>query len=131
LDYVDLYDRAESTYYNNGKHFYIDGIGPVVEKYEAFPSRDAEERVAEYTKELAEQSRDRAWTGAEMLTWQLSEIDLQAKQVAERKKAHLESVEVKLAEEGWDPIDFPALLYPEFRDLVYKDQQLTPKSMWH
>ncbi|KAG8910342.1 hypothetical protein FRC01_006387, partial [Tulasnella sp. 417] len=90
LDHVDDYNRAEFTYYNNGKHFYIDGIGPVVEKYKALPSRHAEERVAEYTKELAEQSRDRAQTGADMLKWHLCEMDIQAKQVAARKNARLE-----------------------------------------
>ncbi|KAG8903390.1 hypothetical protein FRC01_009213, partial [Tulasnella sp. 417] len=71
LAYVNNYNEARTMYYNSGKQYYIDGIGPVVEKYKALPSRNAEERVAEYTKELIEQSRDRIHTGADMLNWHL------------------------------------------------------------
>lgn len=86
-----------------------------------------------------------------MLKWHLNEMDLQAEQVTARKNARFErsillwsflpfrpltsspchgSVKVKLVEAGWDLIDLPSLDSREFRDLVYKDQQLTPKSKW-
>ncbi|KAG9042427.1 hypothetical protein FS837_010893 [Tulasnella sp. UAMH 9824] len=130
LTCMDDYGRAWSGFYNNGKHFYIDVINTVVEKYKAIDGRDTGEGVAEYTRELAEQSKGRALTGAGMLKWHLNEKDLQAEQATARKNARFESVKVKLAEAGWDLIDIPSLDSREFRDLVYKEQQLTPKSTW-
>ncbi|KAG8932683.1 hypothetical protein FRC00_014319 [Tulasnella sp. 408] len=127
LSYIYHYGQARSGVYINGKHFYVDVIHPIVEKYKSIDGRNAGERVAEYTKELAEQSKDRALTGAGMLKWHLHEMDLQAKQATARKNARFESVKVKLVEAGWDLIDIPSLDSREFRDLVYKDQQLTPK----
>lgn len=37
-----------------------------------------------------------------------------------------DSVKAKLKKAGWNAIDFPSC--QEFRNLVYTDQQLTPKS---
>ncbi|KAG8958811.1 hypothetical protein FRC00_002257 [Tulasnella sp. 408] len=127
LRYIYHYGRAPTGVYINGKHFYVDAIHPIVKKYKAIDGRNAGERVAEYTKELAEQSNDRALTGAGMLKWHLHEMNLQAEQATARKNARFESVKVKLVEAGWDLIDIPSLDSREFRDLVYKDQQLTPK----
>ncbi|KAG9042424.1 hypothetical protein FS837_010890 [Tulasnella sp. UAMH 9824] len=80
LSYVYHYGQSRSRYYSGGKHFYVDAVNTVVEKYKAIDGRNNGQRLVEYTKELAEQSKDRALTGAGMLKWHQHEMDLQAEQ---------------------------------------------------
>lgn len=64
---MDNHGQARSGFYNHGKHFYIDAINTIVEKYKAIDGQNARERVTEYTKELAEQSKERALVGVSYL----------------------------------------------------------------
>ncbi|KAG8958813.1 hypothetical protein FRC00_002259, partial [Tulasnella sp. 408] len=66
-----------------------------------------------------------------MQEWHNGYMASKALEVTARKYARLARVEANLAESGWNPIDFPTIDdCKEFRELAFKDQQLTPK-IWN
>ncbi|KAG8909623.1 hypothetical protein FRC01_006830 [Tulasnella sp. 417] len=63
-----------------------------------------------------------------MKQWHTEYLASRAAEANARKQARLESVKANLVESGWDPVDFPSIHdCKEFRELAFKDQQLTPK----
>ncbi|KAG8945208.1 hypothetical protein FRC04_001114 [Tulasnella sp. 424] len=79
LDGSEIYDLGYYSYSESGKHFYIDGVNNVVETYKTLlKGSDAEQRIEEYKKQLSDQSRYRASTGAAMLKWHLFNVGIEA-----------------------------------------------------
>ncbi|KAG9040895.1 hypothetical protein FS837_012964 [Tulasnella sp. UAMH 9824] len=108
---------------NSHRHAcYIEALKKVGKEYESLP----QEEVAEYFSGLKETRDYRVETGRAMMEWKRDELASRAEEIAAEKQARFESIKVKLVEMGWDEQDFPTD-NKEFRDLVFKDQKLTPK----
>ncbi|KAG8912636.1 hypothetical protein FRC01_004976, partial [Tulasnella sp. 417] len=87
-----------------------------------------QERAEAYMQQLDEQRRYYLSTGSSMKRWHNEYLSFLAAEATARKQARLESVKANLVKSGWDPVDFPSIhLCKEFRELAFKDQQLTPK----
>ncbi|KAG8969351.1 hypothetical protein FRC05_001090 [Tulasnella sp. 425] len=107
---------------NEDKHIYVDEVKKLVSQYEALPQAEIEE----YLSRLREKRNYRIETGKAMLKWKCNQLASRADDIAAEKSARFESIKVKLLDMGWDENDFP-ITNKDFRDLVFKDQKLTPK----
>ncbi|KAG8945207.1 hypothetical protein FRC04_001113 [Tulasnella sp. 424] len=107
---------------NEDKHIYIDEVKKLVSQYEALPRAETEE----YLSQLRVKRNYRMETGKAMQNWKCNQLASRADDIAAEKSARFESIKVKLLEMGWDEKDFP-ITNKDFRDLVLKDQKLTPK----
>ncbi|KAG9019067.1 hypothetical protein FRB90_006810 [Tulasnella sp. 427] len=84
------------------------------------------EEKREYLGRLRDEHVYRTQTGKAMLQWKSQQMADRTKDIAEGKKARFASIKAKLLELGWEEKDFP-MDNKDFRDLVCKDQKLTPK----
>ncbi|KAG8953392.1 hypothetical protein FRC00_006332, partial [Tulasnella sp. 408] len=101
---------------------YIEALKKGGKEYESLP----QEEVVGYLSLLKEASDYRVQTGKAMMEWKCNELACRAEDIAAEKQARFESIKLKLVEMGWVEQDFPTD-NKEFRDLVFKDQKLTPK----
>ncbi|KAG9025739.1 hypothetical protein FS837_004835 [Tulasnella sp. UAMH 9824] len=104
-------------------YYYIDAIKKAGQEYKTLPQEDAND----YLSRLNEMRAYRIKTGTAMLNWKHSQLASRADDIAAEKIARFESIKIRLLDMGWDEKDFP-ISEKEFRDLVLKDQKLTPKS---
>ncbi|KAG8911502.1 hypothetical protein FRC00_006377, partial [Tulasnella sp. 408] len=95
----------------------------VGKEYESLP----QEEVEGYLSVLKETRDYRVETGRAMMEWKRDELASRAEDIAAEKQARFRSIKFKLVEMGWDEQDFPTD-NKKFRDLVFKDQKLTPKK---
>ncbi|KAG8945213.1 hypothetical protein FRC04_001119 [Tulasnella sp. 424] len=116
---------------NEDRHVYVDAVKKLVSQYEALPQAEAEEYLSQlrakqdYRIEVGKSLLDE--TGKAMLKWKCNQLASRADDIAAEKSARFESIKVKLLDMGWEEKDFP-ITNKDFRDLVLKDQKLTPKS---
>ncbi|KAG8959091.1 hypothetical protein FRC00_001969 [Tulasnella sp. 408] len=107
---------------NDERHFYVEALKKAGHEYEAL----SREEAPAYWLLLEENRDDRKETGRKMLAWKCNQLASRADDIAAEKNARFESIKVKLLEMGWDEKDFP-MANKDFKDLVLKDQKLTPK----
>ncbi|KAG8945211.1 hypothetical protein FRC04_001117 [Tulasnella sp. 424] len=116
------YRRGGHRGRNEDKHIYVDEVKKLVARYEALPRAKAEG----YLSQLRAKRNYHIETGQDMLQWKSNQLASRAEDIAAEESARFESIKVKLLEMGWDEKDFP-ITNKDFRDLVLKDQKLTPK----
>ncbi|KAG8969353.1 hypothetical protein FRC05_001092 [Tulasnella sp. 425] len=116
------YRRGGHRGRNEDKHIYVDEVKKLVSQYEALPRAEAQE----YLTQLRAKQNYCIETGQAMLRWKSNQLASRAEDIAVEKSARFESIKVKLLDIGWDEKDFP-ITNKDFRDLVLKDQKLTPK----
>ncbi|KAG9042426.1 hypothetical protein FS837_010892 [Tulasnella sp. UAMH 9824] len=110
----------------------IERVARAIEAYENLLQEPNHQELAEaYMQQLDEERIYHLSTGSSMQEWHNGYIATKAAEITARKNARLASVKTNLVESGWDPIDFPSIdNCKEFRELAFKDQQLTPK-IWN
>ncbi|KIO33095.1 hypothetical protein M407DRAFT_17962 [Tulasnella calospora MUT 4182] len=108
--------------YSFRRGYYVEALKKAGTKYEALSEEEAEK----YLSSLKERREYRIETGRAMREWKNRQLSSRADDIAAEKGARLESIEAKLLEMGWEREDFP-MSNKEFKDLVLKDQKLTPK----
>ncbi|KAG9040632.1 hypothetical protein FS837_000378 [Tulasnella sp. UAMH 9824] len=107
---------------NDERHFHVEALKEAGHEYEALSGDDA----WHYRSLLREKQDYQKETGRAMLAWKDNQLASRANDIATEKNARFESIKVKLLEMGWDEKDLPTS-NRDFRDLVLKDQKLTPK----
>ncbi|KAG9026615.1 hypothetical protein FS837_004562 [Tulasnella sp. UAMH 9824] len=112
------------------RHYHVEALKKAGHEYEALSGEEAWayrsllQEKRDYRKKVRKHALNR--TGVAMLTWKCNQLASRADDIAAEKNARFESIKVKLLEMGWDEKDFP-MSNKDFRDLVLKDQKLTPK----
>ncbi|KIO33107.1 hypothetical protein M407DRAFT_17973 [Tulasnella calospora MUT 4182] len=118
-NYLGLSSRRSK---NDERHYYIEALKTAGHEYEALSGDEAQD----YLSLLQEKREYRIETGSAILKWKWSQVASRAHDIATEKIARCESIKAKLRDLGWDEEDFP-FWKKEFKDLVLKDQKLTPK----
>ncbi|KAG8927602.1 hypothetical protein FRC00_002033 [Tulasnella sp. 408] len=115
---------------NDERHFHVEALKKAGHEYEALSgeeARDYRRKVRKHALNGFDIDDDSLiWTGRNMLAWKCDQLASRADDIAAEKNARFESIKAKLLEMGWDEKDFP-MAHKDFRDLVLKDQKLTPK----
>ncbi|KAG8924481.1 hypothetical protein FRC01_011445, partial [Tulasnella sp. 417] len=119
-DYFDSQPLMPSYLFRLSYH--VEALKKAASEYEALPGEEA----AEFLLTLKRRRDYKIETGRAMMEWKDEQISSREKDIAAEKHARFESIEAKLVELGWESRDFP-MSNKEFRDLVFKDQKLTPK----
>ncbi|KIO33063.1 hypothetical protein M407DRAFT_17938 [Tulasnella calospora MUT 4182] len=79
-----------------------------------------------YEDDMVKRFQSRQAIAKAILKWRVAQAETRIEEIAAAKQSRCESIKAKLKEVGWDERDFP-LEQREYRDLVYRDQKLTPK----
>ncbi|KAG8924480.1 hypothetical protein FRC01_011444 [Tulasnella sp. 417] len=108
---------------NDQRHYYTAALKKAAHEYDAFSSEEARMK---YLSLLGERRDYRVKTGEAMVIWKNNQLASRADEIAARKDARYQSIKAKLIALGWEPRDFP-MGDKAFKDLVSKDQKLTPK----
>ncbi|KIO21254.1 hypothetical protein M407DRAFT_29132 [Tulasnella calospora MUT 4182] len=128
-DYFDMmrlgnnyHRRGSWMHKTNERHFYIEALKKAGCEYEALSQAESLDYL------LALRLKREYWleTGKAIVKWKNKQLASRADDIAAEKNARFESIKVKLLDMGWDEKDFP-MSNKAFRDLVLKDQKLTPK----
>ncbi|KIO33106.1 hypothetical protein M407DRAFT_17972 [Tulasnella calospora MUT 4182] len=114
--------RTYSMRKNNERHFYIEALKKAGRDYEALSRAES----VDYLSNLKVKREYWLETGTAMVEWKNNQLASRAEDIAAEKSARFESIKAKLLEMGWDEKDFP-MSNKTFKDLLLKDQKLTPK----
>ncbi|KAG8927604.1 hypothetical protein FRC00_002035, partial [Tulasnella sp. 408] len=102
--------------------YYIEAIKKAGREYEAL----SQEEAGDYLSRLKLMCEYKVETGRDMLRWKARQIASRVDDIAAEKNARFESIKVKLFDLGWEGKDSP-MSNKEFKELVLKNQKLTPK----
>ncbi|KAG8924479.1 hypothetical protein FRC01_011443 [Tulasnella sp. 417] len=109
--------------YSFPRGYHIEALKKAASEYESL----SEEEVEQYLSTLKTKRDYKMETGRAMMKWKDSQLSSRATEIEAEKDARFKSIETKLIELGWERRDFP-MDKKEFKDLVLKDQKLTPKG---
>lgn len=107
---------------SDGPYCYMEVVKKAGLEYDAL----SHEKATEYLSLLKERRDYRLQTGTAMVKWENTQLASRAREIAAEKDTRFERIKANLIAMGWEEKDFP-MGNKAFRDLVLKDQKLTPK----
>ncbi|KAG9040346.1 hypothetical protein FS837_000762 [Tulasnella sp. UAMH 9824] len=114
--------RTWGTARRDGPYCYMEVVKKAGLEYDAL----SHEKAVEYLSLLKERRDYRLQTGTAMVKWQNTQLVSRAREIAAEKDTRFQSIKANLVSMGWEEKDFP-MDNKAFRELVLKDQKLTPK----
>ncbi|KAG8911294.1 hypothetical protein FRC01_005794, partial [Tulasnella sp. 417] len=119
---AQIEDYFDSASVMDRSSYYLEAIKKAGSEYEALPQGGAEE----YLSNLGKMRDYKVETGRAMMEWKKIQLSSRADDIEAVKEARSESIIAKLLELGWERRDLPTD-QKEFKELLFKNQKLTPK----
>ncbi|KAG8895146.1 hypothetical protein FRC01_012546, partial [Tulasnella sp. 417] len=107
--------------------FYLKTVKEADAQYKLLQEKTSDKDIQQaYEDDMVKNFQSRQAVAKEIQKWRAARAETRMEEIAAAKESRSESIKAKLKEVGWDERDLP-VDQREYRELVYRDQKLTPK----